>query len=85
MEPVFRRHLETYRYARSFVGRYVGLDGFNLEDAPVAVNPGDVFLGLDWDAGIAVDDQAINLATASPPARNENRFHNLRFAAVAAP
>ena len=60
VEPVFRRHLETYRYARSFVGRYLGLDGFNLEDAPVAVNPGDVFLGLDWDAGIAIDGQAIN-------------------------
>jgi glycosyltransferase involved in cell wall biosynthesis len=58
VEPVFRRHLDTYRYARGFVRSYLGLDGFNLEDAPVAVNPGDIFLGLDWDAGIAIDDRA---------------------------
>lgn len=60
VEPVFRRHMDTYRYARRFVGNYLGLEGFNLEDAPVAVNPGDVFLGLDWDAGIAIDDRAAN-------------------------
>ncbi|MBV8773135.1 MAG: glycosyltransferase [Deltaproteobacteria bacterium] len=60
VEPVFRRHMDTYRYARRFVGNYLGLKGLNLEDAPVAVNPGDVFLGLDWDAGIAIDDRAAN-------------------------
>jgi glycosyltransferase involved in cell wall biosynthesis len=60
VEPVFRRHLDTYRYARNFVRKHLGLDGFNLEDAPVAVNPGDVFVGLDWDAGIAIDDRAAN-------------------------
>jgi glycosyltransferase involved in cell wall biosynthesis len=60
VEPVFRRHLDTYRYARNFVRKHLGLEGFNLEDAPVAVNPGDVFVGLDWDAGIAIDDRAAN-------------------------
>ena len=60
VEPVYRRHMDTYRYARRFAGNYLGLKGFNLEDAPVAVNPGDVFLGLDWDAGIAIDDRAAN-------------------------
>ena len=60
VEPVFRTHRQTYRYARRFVGNRLNLEGLNLEDAPVAVNPGDVFLGLDWDAGIAIDDQATN-------------------------
>lgn len=60
VEPVFRGHRETYRYARRLVRNYLHLEGLNLEDAPVAVNPGDVFLGLDWDPGIAVDDQAAN-------------------------
>jgi glycosyltransferase involved in cell wall biosynthesis len=58
VEPVFRARRETYRYARKLAGRYLHLEALNLEDAPVAVNPGDVFLGLDWDAGIAVDDEA---------------------------
>jgi glycosyltransferase involved in cell wall biosynthesis len=58
VEPVFRR--QTYRYARKFVSKHLGLYGFELEDAPVAVNPGDVFLGLDWDPGISVDDRAAN-------------------------
>jgi glycosyltransferase involved in cell wall biosynthesis len=58
VEPVFRAHCETYRYARRLTGNYLKLEGLNLEDAPAAVNPGDVFLGLDWDPGIAVDDQA---------------------------
>jgi glycosyltransferase involved in cell wall biosynthesis len=60
VEPVFRGHRETYRYARRLVRNYLHLEGLNLEDAPVAVNSGDVFLGLDWDPGIAVDDQAAN-------------------------
>jgi glycosyltransferase involved in cell wall biosynthesis len=60
VEPVFRAHRETYRYARKLTGRYLHLEDLKLEDAPVAVNPGDVFLGLDWDPGIAVDDQAAN-------------------------
>ncbi|MBV8053815.1 MAG: glycosyltransferase [Deltaproteobacteria bacterium] len=60
VEPVFRGHRETYRYARKLVRNYLHLDGLNLEDAPVAVNPGDVFLGLDWDPGIAIDDKAAN-------------------------
>jgi glycosyltransferase involved in cell wall biosynthesis len=58
VEPVFRAHGETYRYARQLTCRYLQLSDLKLEDAPVAINPGDVFLGLDWDPGIAVDDQA---------------------------
>ena len=58
VEPVFRGHCETYRYARKLVCNYLNLKGLILEDAPVVVNPGDVFLGLDWDPGIAVDDNA---------------------------
>jgi glycosyltransferase involved in cell wall biosynthesis len=60
VEPVFRCHQQTYRYARRFAGNYLHLEGLNLEDAPVAVNPGDIFLGLDWDAGIAMDDPAVD-------------------------
>jgi glycosyltransferase involved in cell wall biosynthesis len=58
VEPVFRVYRQTYRYARRFMSNCLRLEGLNLEDAPVAVNPGDVFLGLDWDPGIAVDDRA---------------------------
>ncbi|MBV8357669.1 MAG: glycosyltransferase [Deltaproteobacteria bacterium] len=60
VEPVYRGHRDTYRYARKLVRNYLHLEGLNLEDAPVAVNPGDVFLGLDWDPGIAIDDRAAN-------------------------
>ena len=60
VEPVFRAHQQTYHYARRFAAKCLQLEGLNLEDAPVAVNPGDIFLGLDWDAGIAIDDRAKN-------------------------
>jgi len=60
VEPVFRAYQETYRYARRFAANCLHLEGLNLEDAPVVVNPGDVFLGLDWDAGIAIDERAMN-------------------------
>jgi glycosyltransferase involved in cell wall biosynthesis len=52
VEPVFRPYRQTYRYARTFTSKELGLDEVRLEDAPVAVNRGDVFLGLDWDPGI---------------------------------
>jgi glycosyltransferase involved in cell wall biosynthesis len=58
VEPVFRAYQRTYRYARRFVRDCLHLEGLNLEDAPVSVNPGDVFLGLDFDAGIGADDRA---------------------------
>jgi glycosyltransferase involved in cell wall biosynthesis len=56
VEPVFRTFGQTYRYARAFACKSLGLESRDLEDAPVTVNAGDVFLGLDWDPGI--DDPA---------------------------
>jgi glycosyltransferase involved in cell wall biosynthesis len=52
VEPVYRPYRNTYRYARSFTAGLLGVEIPKLEDAPVAVNRGDVFLGLDWDPGI---------------------------------
>jgi len=60
VEPVFRVPHGIYRYARKFVSNCLQLDSFTMEDAPVAVNRGDVFLGLDWDPGIGADHQAAN-------------------------
>jgi glycosyltransferase involved in cell wall biosynthesis len=56
VEPVFRTFRQGYRYARKFASKSLGLEAVELEDAPVTVNPGDIFLGLDWDPGI--DDPA---------------------------
>jgi glycosyltransferase involved in cell wall biosynthesis len=56
VEPVFRPFRQAYRYARTFACKSLGLEIGDLEDAPVMVNPGDIFLGLDWDPGI--DDPA---------------------------
>jgi glycosyltransferase involved in cell wall biosynthesis len=57
VELVFRPFSQTYRYARKFACKSLGLEPLDfLEDAPVTVNPGDIFLGLDWDPGI--DDSA---------------------------
>jgi len=58
VEPVFRSFRQAYRYARTFACKSLGLENPHLEDAPVTVNPGDIFLGLDWDPGI--DDPARN-------------------------
>ena len=53
----FPAFFQTYRYARKFACKSLGLELLDfLEDAPVTVNPGDIFLGLDWDPGI--DDSA---------------------------
>jgi glycosyltransferase involved in cell wall biosynthesis len=56
VEPVFRTFRQGYRYARKFACKSLGLEALDLEDAPVTVKPGDIFLGLDWDPGI--DDPA---------------------------
>jgi glycosyltransferase involved in cell wall biosynthesis len=58
VEPVFRTFRQAYRYARTFTSKALGLEGLKLEDAPAVVNPGDIFLGLDWDPGI--DEPAAN-------------------------
>ena len=56
VEPVFRSFRQAYRYARTFTCKSLGLEALDLEDAPVTVKSGDIFLGLDWDPGI--DDPA---------------------------
>jgi glycosyltransferase involved in cell wall biosynthesis len=52
VEPVFRSFRRGYRYARVFACESLGLETPDLENAPATVNPGDIFLGLDWDPGI---------------------------------
>jgi glycosyltransferase involved in cell wall biosynthesis len=48
IEPVFSHGGgNAYRYARQFALRLTGSAGLALEDAPVDLRPGDVFLGLD--------------------------------------
>jgi glycosyltransferase involved in cell wall biosynthesis len=48
IEPVFSHGGGTsYRYARQFALNLTGATGLALEDAPVDLRPGDVFLGLD--------------------------------------
>jgi glycosyltransferase involved in cell wall biosynthesis len=48
IEPVFTHGGgRTYHYARQFALGMVGAAGLVLEDAPVDLRPGDIFLGLD--------------------------------------
>ncbi|MDV6331038.1 glycosyltransferase family 1 protein [Asticcacaulis sp. 201] len=51
IEPIYREGT-TYRYARQFTARFLGLSALNLTDSYVVFNPGDIFLGLDLDATI---------------------------------
>ncbi|MEZ5569489.1 MAG: glycosyltransferase [Halioglobus sp.] len=44
---------ECFRYARSFVNRFMGLPPLYLSDDPVEARPGDIFLGLDLYYAIA--------------------------------
>jgi glycosyltransferase involved in cell wall biosynthesis len=52
VEAVYRRFGQVYHYARDFMFKSLGLEPLSLDDAPVTVYPGDIFLGLDWDSGI---------------------------------
>lgn len=47
VEPVFATREHSYRYARRFTLRFLGLDEDAAEDTPVAWQRGDVFFGLD--------------------------------------
>jgi glycosyltransferase involved in cell wall biosynthesis len=47
VEPVYATPEHSYRYARRFTARFLGLGEVPLEDAPVLAQPGDVFWGLD--------------------------------------
>lgn len=42
-----------YHYARAFTGSFLELGGVGLEDAPVHIAPGDIFLALELDPRIA--------------------------------
>lgn len=54
VEPVFcPEHRGRYRYARVFTQRFLGLSESGLEDAPIDIYPGDVFLGLDWNPAVS--------------------------------
>lgn len=48
VEPVFTYGSNRgYRYARAWTQKFIGETSLALEDAPVDLRPGDVFLGLD--------------------------------------
>jgi glycosyltransferase involved in cell wall biosynthesis len=47
LEPVYNDG-ELYRYARTLTLEQLGIPGGGLEDLPLEVRPGDVFLGLDF-------------------------------------
>jgi glycosyltransferase involved in cell wall biosynthesis len=51
VEPIFRSN-GFYRYARHFMGSFIGVGNIGLIDSPISVYPQDIFLGLDLDAGL---------------------------------
>jgi glycosyltransferase involved in cell wall biosynthesis len=54
VEPVYRpENGEGYYYARSFTEQFLNLDRVGVEDAPVHVAAGDIFLALDLDLRLA--------------------------------
>lgn len=52
IQPVLARGDQGYTYARKFTARFLGLD-IVVEDEPVDVFEGDIFLGLDLTSDIA--------------------------------
>jgi len=60
VEPIFRSPQQGYYYTPRFVRKCLALADFTQQDGPVAVNPGDVFLGLDPDIGLGADQQALD-------------------------
>jgi glycosyltransferase involved in cell wall biosynthesis len=54
VEPVYRPgDGHRYHYARAFTGSFLELGGVGLEDAPMHIAPGDIFLALDLDPRVA--------------------------------
>src|SRR5271165_646307 len=51
IEPI-RAEGDLYLYARRFTSDYLGLQEDVLTDDPVAAGHGDVFLGVEWAAGL---------------------------------
>src|SRR5205085_779484 len=69
VEPVFTTGANRgYQYARSYGLSMVGESELELEDAPVELRPGDVFLGLDL--------------FANGTTQNEERLLEMRAAGV---
>ena len=52
IRPVAARGDRGYHYANEFAARFLGVD-INVEDRPVDVCPGDIFLGLDLTSDVA--------------------------------
>ncbi|MCC2971147.1 glycosyltransferase [Massilia sp. IC2-476] len=61
IEPVFGTGgNRPYHYARNWALNLVGETGLSVEDAPVELRPGDVFLGLDlYISGVAQNEQLL--------------------------
>ncbi|AXK64698.1 glycosyltransferase family 1 protein [Burkholderia sp. IDO3] len=47
IEPVYATADQPYRYARTYMARFLGKEDDSLTDDPIEYGPGDVFLGLD--------------------------------------
>ncbi len=61
IEPVFGTGgNRPYHYARNWAMKLVGETGLAVEDAPIEMRPGDVFLGLDlYISGVAQNEQLL--------------------------
>jgi glycosyltransferase involved in cell wall biosynthesis len=60
IEPVFSHGgNRSYQYARRFGLALVGETGLALEDAPIELRPGDIFLGLDLFTNGTAQNQAL--------------------------
>lgn len=61
IEPVFGTGgNRPYHYARNWAMKLVGESGLAVEDAPVDLRPGDVFLGLDlYISGVAQNEELL--------------------------
>jgi len=57
VEPVYRVR-NHYRYARKFTCRFLGVPDEYLDDLPIELSQGDIFLGLDLDIGLSMSKEA---------------------------
>jgi len=59
IEPVYGSTEGVYRYARRFTTGLLALAAPELEDEPIEVYPGDIFLGLDWVPAVVQRHKAL--------------------------
>lgn len=52
IEAVYATSEHSYRYARRFTARFLGMGDLPLHDEPVDIAVGDVFWAVDWQANI---------------------------------